>query len=110
MPKVYGSYKTGADIYKDPKSKKFYILEWNPQTSETYKKFGSFKPSANNNKTIKSSRPGKTRTRKQRKNRNKQLGGRSDVLGEMQQGDCRAQVLNTPSYKGIQQNFSYRNP
>ena len=91
MPEVYGSYKTGADIYKDPKSKKFYILEWNPQTRETYKKFISFKPT----NTIKKSRPKKTKTQK------KQKGGQPPIPGTMIMDMCSAEVLTTESYKSI---------
>jgi hypothetical protein len=101
MPTVYGSYKTGADIYKDPNSKKFYILEWNPQTSETYKKFISFKPSTNNNKTIKVSQSGKIKNRNYKKTKRNQKGGQHKVPGEMSWAECENSVLYTQSYKTI---------
>jgi len=91
MPKIYGSYKTGVNIYKDPKSKKFYILEWNPQARETYKKFINFKPII----TIKKSSTKKTKTQK------KQKGGQPQVPGQMTMDMCSADVLNTESYKSI---------
>ena len=100
MPEVYGSYKTGADIYKDPKSKKFYILEWNPQTRETYKKFISFKPT----NTIKKSRPKKTKTQK------KQKGGQPPIPGTMIMDMCSAEVLTTESYKSILAQLNLANP
>ena len=100
MPEVYGSYKTGADIYKDPKSKKFYILEWNPQTRETYKKFISFKPT----NTIKKSRPKKTKTQK------KQKGGQPPIPGTMTMDMCSAEVLTTESYKSILAQLNLANP
>lgn len=98
MPKIYGSYKTGADIYKDPKSKKFYILEWNPQTRETYKKFISFKPT----NTIKKSRA----MLKQIKTQKKQKGGQpTQVPGQMTMDMCSVEILNTDSYKSILAQF-----
>jgi hypothetical protein len=88
MPKVYGSYKTGADIYRDNKSGKYYIFEWNPQTREPYKKFISFARADTNTNigswkssrtTIKKSKTKKTQTQK-----HKQKGGTSiSVPGEM---------------------------
>jgi hypothetical protein len=91
MPKVYGSYKTGADIYKDPKYKKFYILEWNPQTRETYKKIINFKPIT----TIRKTRPKKPKTQKTQK------GGQPHVPGQMTMDMCSVEILNTDSYKSI---------
>ena len=109
MPKIYGSYKTGADIYKDPKSKKFYILEWNPQTRETYKKFISFKPTESGlvaicRATIKKTRPKKNKTQK------KQKGGQSQVPGEMSMDICSDKVLNTESYKSILAHINLSKP
>jgi hypothetical protein len=105
MPKVYGSYKTGADIYKDPKSKKFYILEWNPQTRETYKKFISFKPTETRSElaslsqaTLKNT---KMKTKKRLPTLKKQKGGLSSVHGEMTMDICSTEVLNNKSYKDI---------
>lgn len=103
MPKVYGSYKTGADIFKDPKSQKFYIMEWNPQTRETYKKFISFKPIAANSGLTNKKRPTikMSRTKKRLATKKKQKGGQSQVPGEMPLSECEAQVLTTDSYKSI---------
>ena len=103
MPKVYGSYKTGADIYKDPAAKRFYIIEWNPATQKTYKKFVSFKPDLElKSKTIKSSSRGNHKTRKHHKNiRRKQSGGQQGVPGQMPSNECETQVLKTASYKNI---------
>jgi hypothetical protein len=103
MPKVYGSYKTGADIYKDTKTKKFYIIEWSPTTQKTYKKFVAFKPDLElKSKTIKSSSRTNKKTRKHHKNiRRKQSGGQSSVPGQMPSSECKTQILNTKSYKSI---------
>lgn len=103
MPKVYGSYKNGADIYKDPKSKKFYILEWNPQIHESYKKFISFKPTAPDSGLTNQKRPTIKMSRKHKRLTTKktQKGGQPQVPGKLQLGECEAQVLTTDSYKSI---------
>jgi hypothetical protein len=36
MPKSYGTYKTGAEIYKDTTG--LYIVEWDPKKDKEYKK------------------------------------------------------------------------
>jgi hypothetical protein len=111
MPKVYGSYKTGADIYKDRATGRYYIIEWSHSTQKTYKKFVSFKPlSTHESKTIKSSRPGKTRTQTQKKHSKKHIGGESGVLGEMSPSECKTQVLNTESYKTILAQLNLADP
>lgn len=95
MPKVYGSYKTGADIYKDRTTGRFYIIEWNPTTQKTYKKFVTFKPDLEvKKKTIKSSSRTNKKTRKQ-------SGGQPSVPGQMASNECETQVLKTASYKSI---------
>jgi len=118
MPKVYGSYKTGADIYKDTKSGKYYILEWNPQTRQTYKKFISFTPlpedidgfgATTQQATIKKSKTRKLR-RTQKKQKQKQTGGLGNVPGQMPSGECATQVLNTPSYKNILAQLNLADP
>ncbi len=103
MPKVYGSYKTGADIYKDPKTKRFYIIEWNPATQKTYKKFVAFKPDLElKSKTIKYSSRTNKKTRKPNKvTRRKQSGGQPGIPGQMPTSECQTQILNTQSYKSI---------
>lgn len=101
MPKVYGSYKTGADIYKDPKTKRFYIIEWNPATRKIYKKFVAFKPTPIA-KTIKLSAQTTSKTMKfDNVIRRKQKGGQPGVPGSMPLNECQPQVLNTQSYQSI---------
>jgi hypothetical protein len=110
MPKVYGSYKTGADIYKDRATGRYYIIEWSHTTQKTYKKFVSFKIS-DNSKTIKTSRPGKTRKlRKDKIIGKQQLGGESGVPGQMESSECKTQVLNTESYKTILAQLNLADP
>ncbi len=104
MPKVYGSYKTGADIYKDPKTNRFYIIEWNPTTQKTYKKFVAFKPDLElKSKTIKSSSRTNKKTRKQQ-------GGQPGVPGQMPSNECETQVLKTASYKNILAQLNLADP
>jgi len=112
MPKVYGSYKTGADIYKDRTTGRFYIIEWNPATQKTYKKFVAFKPDLEiKSKTIKSLVGKKQKTRKFHKNVPKnQSGGKLAVLGQIPSSECLTQVLNTESYKSILAQLNLADP
>jgi len=49
---VYGSWKDGSDIYKEKKG--YYIIQWNPKTEMSYKKYlaKSWKPKVNKKKKI----------------------------------------------------------
>ena len=47
---VYDSWKDGSDIYKEKKG--YYIIQWNPKTEMSYKKYlaQSWKPKVNKTK------------------------------------------------------------
>lgn len=51
--KVYGSWKDGSDICKG--ENRYYIIQWNPKTEKSYKKYlpTSWKPKVNKTKTKK---------------------------------------------------------
>jgi len=59
---VYGSWKDGSDIYKEKKG--YYIIQWNPKTEMSYKKYlaKSWKPKVN--KTKKNIKTKKLKTKK----------------------------------------------